>query len=308
MPNTMDGGTSVIVSISGAGFVEGGNVTFENGQGPTPTASGITVVDASTITATVSVGGGGPKSCRVWDVRVTIPDGSTGVLDDGFRVDKGNKCPALHVAPGEPYLDQVGETLTQELLDAVVPQAVAHWARSGVDSRQLDAVREIEVQVDNLSGSLLGLAHSNDIVIDRDAAGYGWSVGGTGGVDLLSAVTHELGHLLGFDHDVMGSTLGVGVRDLDFLDDLGSESESGTQIRQPGDANRDGRFDQRDLVAARQGAKYLTGQTADWTEGDWNGDGLFDQLDIVAALQKGNYLWATQNVTEVDAVFAQLSS
>ncbi len=52
----------------------------------------------------------------------------------------------------------------------------------------------------------------------------------------------------------------------------------------------------------------MTGQTADWTEGDWKGDGLFDQLDSVAALQKGKYLWAIENVAELDAVFAQLSS
>lgn len=47
-------------------------------------------------------------------------------------------------------------------------------------------------------------------LIDRDAAGYGWSVD-TGGFDLLSVVTHEFGHMLGFDHGhddrVMRSTL-----------------------------------------------------------------------------------------------------
>ncbi len=60
---------------------------------------------------------------------------------------------------------------------------------------------------------------SNAIVIDPDAAGYGWSIASSpvrGGVDLLSAVTHELGHVLGFDHgdpfDVMGATLAPGVR------------------------------------------------------------------------------------------------
>ena len=59
---------------------------------------------------------------------------------------------------------------------------------------------------------------------------------------------------------------------------------------QPGDANRDGQFDQVDILTALQGGRYLTGRPATWAEGDWNGDGLFDRLDIIAALQTGLYL------------------
>lgn len=58
----------------------------------------------------------------------------------------------------------------------------------------------------------------------------------------------------------------------------------------PGDANLDGEFNQLDIVQVQQAAKYLTGETATWSEGDWNGDGIFNQLDIVAALATGNYL------------------
>ncbi len=56
-----------------------------------------------------------------------------------------------------------------------------------------------------------------------------------------------------------------------------------------GDANRDGVFNQLDIVQILQSAKYQTGQPATWTEGDFNRDGVFDQLDIVAALQTGKY-------------------
>ena len=59
---------------------------------------------------------------------------------------------------------------------------------------------------------------------------------------------------------------------------------------QAGDANRDFRFDQLDLIQAVRGRKYDTGQSATWEEGDWNGDGLFDRLDVIAALSTGNYL------------------
>jgi hypothetical protein len=33
-------------------------------------------------------------------------------------------------------------------------------------------------------------------------------------MDLLSTLTHEFGHVLGLDHEVMGASLAVGVRDL----------------------------------------------------------------------------------------------
>ena len=56
-----------------------------------------------------------------------------------------------------------------------------------------------------------------------------------------------------------------------------------------GDANRDGRFDQLDLLQLTSAGKYLSGESASWSEGDWNGDRLFDQHDLVAALQLGHY-------------------
>ena len=56
-----------------------------------------------------------------------------------------------------------------------------------------------------------------------------------------------------------------------------------------GDANRDGLFNQLDIVQVLQSGKYQTGQPATWAEGDFNRDGLFDQLDIVTALQSGKY-------------------
>ncbi|MCH7909978.1 MAG: hypothetical protein IIB38_10220 [Candidatus Hydrogenedentes bacterium] len=69
------------------------------------------------------------------------------------------------------------------------------------------------MQIADLSDSLLGIAALNIVWIDRDAAGYGWSVN-SGGVDLFSAVTHEFGHVLGFRHDEMSATLGASVRQL----------------------------------------------------------------------------------------------
>jgi Lysyl oxidase len=80
-PNSVRQGSVVHVTIKGAGFANGMGVTFENGSGARPTASNVIVVDANTITADVTVKKGGPKSTRVWDVRV-----GSGVLFDGFMV------------------------------------------------------------------------------------------------------------------------------------------------------------------------------------------------------------------------------
>jgi hypothetical protein len=60
-----------------------------------------------------------------------------------------------------------------------------------------------------------------------------------------------------------------------------------------GDANRDGVFDQKDIVQVLQTAKFRTGEPATWDEDDWTGNGVFDPLDIVAALQTGSYLRAS---------------
>jgi len=70
-----------------------------------------------------------------------------------------------------------------------------------------------------------------------------------------------------------------------------------------GDANRDGRFDQADIVAMLAAGKYQTGQPATWADGDFTGDGVFDQNDLVMALQSGHYQSAAESA---DAAFAQL--
>jgi hypothetical protein len=86
-PNTMQRGDTISVAISGSGFTSGAKVTFENGESPTPTASVFEVApEGDSLTATITVKKGGPPRPRDWDVRVTNPDGSSGVLVAGFTV------------------------------------------------------------------------------------------------------------------------------------------------------------------------------------------------------------------------------
>lgn len=86
LPDSMQAGSTIEVILTGAGFAPGANVTFENGQGAAPGGSNVLVLDSNTITARVTAGSGGPPRDRVWDVRVTNPDGSTGVLASGFTI------------------------------------------------------------------------------------------------------------------------------------------------------------------------------------------------------------------------------
>jgi hypothetical protein len=76
----------VNVTITGSDFAAGASLTFENGNGPAPSASNVVVVDSNTITATLTAKGGGPPRDRVWDVAVTNPDGQSGRLIQGFTV------------------------------------------------------------------------------------------------------------------------------------------------------------------------------------------------------------------------------
>lgn len=81
-PNSAAEGSVVDVTISGTGFAAGMTIAFENGAGPVPTASNVTVLDANTITASVTIKkGGSANRDRTWDVRV-----GTAVLPSGFTV------------------------------------------------------------------------------------------------------------------------------------------------------------------------------------------------------------------------------
>ena len=81
----------------------------------------------------------------------------------------------------------------------------------------------VNVSLADLPTGQLGQAWGNTITLDYNANGAGWKVGtnslGTGRVDLLTVVNHEMGHLLGYGRstdtfDVMAATLPIGTRRL----------------------------------------------------------------------------------------------
>ena len=89
VPNQMavlSSGESVNIQIIGSGFIDGATLSFENGGGPAPVASNVTVVEDTLITATITVGETTLTDEHAWDLRVTLPDGDSAVLSDAFIV------------------------------------------------------------------------------------------------------------------------------------------------------------------------------------------------------------------------------
>ena len=170
-------------------------------------------------------GGGGTDMIRlkIWDKDAgdaIVYDSGLGVSDDdapsvelgGGKVIIHSQGNALQATEGAAGGGSSGENLSYGRLQPVVNQAIDYWAHAGADASQLNVLSQIDVHLAALSGSHLGMASAstNLIWIDRDAAGMGWSAGNRNGYDLLSTVTHELGHMIGLDHDHMGGSLALG--------------------------------------------------------------------------------------------------
>jgi hypothetical protein len=123
-------------------------------------------------------------------------------------------------------LGALSASLTNEALAAAQQSALAIWSGAGLSAQQMRILSSTPIGLTDFgSQNVLGAAFTQivpSIWIDNDAAGAGWHVDGSsspahGRADLLTVVLHEMGHILGLDHDVhagalMASSLSAGTR------------------------------------------------------------------------------------------------
>ena len=131
-------------------------------------------------------------------------------------------------------------SVSDQQLASIVNEAERRWTLAD-GTQVLAAMAGVKVEVADLAAGTLGETVGKTILIDRDAAGYGWFVdptprddsefagpsgsqtlaagkgtAATQRVDLLTAVMHEMGHELGLGHiganDLMSAVLPLGAR------------------------------------------------------------------------------------------------
>jgi subtilisin-like proprotein convertase family protein len=143
---------------------------------------------------------------------------------DGTTIIVLQSSPASLLATDNFHATVDAETLTRSQAEAAAREALALWSwQPGIA-----LPRDVHVQIADLPGNTLGWASGSMIVLDHNANGAGWEMdvaGSTGRVDLLTVVSHEIGHLLGYEHnsdphDVMAATLPLDTRRLPGLESI----------------------------------------------------------------------------------------
>ncbi|MCL4206778.1 MAG: choice-of-anchor D domain-containing protein [Pirellulaceae bacterium] len=136
------------------------------------------------------------------------------------------------------------QTPEEGVVAGLLRQASLSWAATDLNLEQQMRLDDIELRFMDLPGPMVGGFDGRAILLDRDAAGFGWYLDDTprsheefvrtartsslalstrpagGRMDMLTVLMHELGHLLGFedldpaddpDH-IMAGTLSPGIR------------------------------------------------------------------------------------------------
>jgi hypothetical protein len=141
---------------------------------------------------------------------------------------------SLHLASHDAQLAAEPHLLTAQDLQPLISESIRRWEQAGISAAQAQALASLTFAIADLPGKQLGEYSLNRIVLDVDAAGFGWFVDPTPqddtefnsrspdpvarvSVDALTVLLHEMGHALGHAHDdegVMAETLELGEREM----------------------------------------------------------------------------------------------
>jgi hypothetical protein len=166
---------------------------------------------------------GGKADDGILDITIVNTGGDPYWVINGIDVwQSGASDPgALNLLAGQWGSKLVGQSLTQEAIDAVLPLARDYWVSTGLADWQLTQLYQTPIAIGDLSyRGALGVSKPEGIWLDASGAGLGWSVSlptsnsqlPTSSYDLLTVLAHELGHVLGYDDlDGKGDHIMAGV-------------------------------------------------------------------------------------------------